>query len=109
MDLSKIYTQAELALASYGQDFLPGLLTTAAQLARLGPESGAGMALDQAVQFADAGWLVVDQFTDTSTGASATVFEDSAGRRYLAVRGTELSVGRPPYGRHACYGGALDA
>lgn len=93
MDFSKLHTHADLALAAYGSGFLPGLLTTSDQLARLGPVTGAGMALTQAVQFAEAGWLVVAQFADPLTGASATVFEDSEGSRYLAVRGTEPSSG----------------
>ena len=57
--------------------------------ANVGSLKEAGMTELQANKFA-ATWTVVSQYTDSSTGLSATVFEDKAtGQRYLAIRGTE--------------------
>jgi pimeloyl-ACP methyl ester carboxylesterase len=45
----------------------------------------------QATEFA-ASWTVTSQYTDPSTGLSATVFQENAtGQKYLAIRGTEPS------------------
>src|SRR6059058_2271741 len=45
-----------------------------------------GMALEEANGFA-AEYLVIDRYSD-GTGVSATIFQDLAGKRYLAIRGT---------------------
>lgn len=94
--------QAELALAAYAD--LSG--SSSGYPAAL---EAAGMSALQAVEFAKR-WTVIDQYTHsdpfpaydaitgemyydtTSNGLSATVFEGKDGQRYLAVRGTELSV-----------------
>jgi len=71
--------QAELALAAY------------AVLARGVPDPqrlrDADMSESQAVRFS-ASWTVIDQFTDPSSGVSATIFQKGS-QRYLAIRGTE--------------------
>ncbi|MBI2314196.1 MAG: hypothetical protein HYU77_17055, partial [Betaproteobacteria bacterium] len=49
------------------------------------------MALSQAIRFS-LGWRVLDSFADSS-GAAATLFEEVAtGKKYLAIRGTELAA-----------------
>jgi pimeloyl-ACP methyl ester carboxylesterase len=48
------------------------------------------MSTDQADHFAN-NWAVAAQYTDPATGVSATVFQDSAGKNHLAIRGTELA------------------
>lgn len=74
-------TQAELALAAYAN--LTTIEPDEAELRK------AGMTTAQASAFA-AKWNVVDQYTDITTGASATVFQAvSGGPKYLAIRGTE--------------------
>jgi hypothetical protein len=75
------FEQSELALAAYatlipGVDPIPTLT-----------DDSVGMSATQALRFASE-WTVVDQYTDTSTGFSATVFE-RGGQRYLAIRGTQ--------------------
>ncbi|MBE0613463.1 MAG: hypothetical protein IH604_07350 [Burkholderiales bacterium] len=78
--ISDYFKQAQLALAAYA-DLLPGL-ANAAELQR------AGFSFSQANQYLD-NWRVVDQFRDSNSGLSATVFHEiSTGRRYLAIRGT---------------------
>src|SRR6266536_945188 len=47
----------------------------------------AGMASQQAADFASR-YVVVDRYSD-GTGLSATIFQDLAGKRYLAIRGTD--------------------
>ncbi|MHB1214457.1 MAG: hypothetical protein ACYCY9_05660 [Thiobacillus sp.] len=96
------YKQAELALAAYS-NLTPGIsgkpYTDALEA------NGNGMASAQASAFA-ATWNVVDQYTDPTTGVSATVFQAVAGGpKYLAIRGTgglddigadiDLAVGLP--------------
>ncbi|MDP1757024.1 MAG: hypothetical protein Q8L38_06225, partial [Pseudohongiella sp.] len=49
-----------------------------------------GMSVSQAEQFS-ATYRVAAQYTDAGTGLSATVFQDSAGKKYLAIRGTQAS------------------
>src|SRR5687768_10217766 len=75
---------AQLAFAAYAT-LTPGAPDEAALV------NPAGMSQSQASQFA-ADWKVVDQHNDR-TGLSVTVFEDQAGERYLAIRGTEPSPG----------------
>ena len=74
--------QSQLAFASY------------AGLARGVPDVDAlrapGMSTNQAAQFSSK-WSVVDQYNPFN-GLSATVFQNADdGRRYLAIRGTELT------------------
>ena len=84
--ITESYKQAELALAAYsnltpgisGQPYIDAL-----------EANGNGMTATQASAFA-AEWNVVTQNNDAS-GLSATVFQEIAtGKKYLAIRGTEL-------------------
>ncbi len=80
--ITDAFKQAELALAAYAD--IPSGITVSAL-------KQAGMTEIQATNFA-ATWTKVDQFTDPSTGLSATVFQENAtGQKYLAIRGTEPS------------------
>jgi Ca2+-binding RTX toxin-like protein len=82
--------QSELALASYAQ-----LTIGAPQINEL-VRNTVGMSATQAEQFSET-WRVVDQFTDLSSGLSATIFQardaqgNPVGQKYLAIRGTEAS------------------
>lgn len=80
------HIQAELALAAYSTLY-SGISDDAYTNAlRDGDKS---MTVAQAAAFA-AKWNVVDQYTDITTGASATVFQAvSGGPKYLAIRGTD--------------------
>ena len=79
-------SQAELALAAYSQ--LKAGISGTQYLSAL-RDSGRGLAFDQASTFASR-WRVVDQRNDSTSGLSATVFEESAtSKRYLAIRGTD--------------------
>jgi Ca2+-binding RTX toxin-like protein len=87
-DISKLFSDAELALAAYA-DLLQGSL--ADQRARL---EAAGLSAKQAEEFARRYPTVVAQFNDTpaegglGTSFSATVFKDASGNLTLAIRGT---------------------
>lgn len=77
--------QAELAMAAYGT--FPGNTMAATELTG----DTAGMSSLQADAFI-AKWRVTAQSPDSLTGFSATVFEEtSSGKKYLAIRGTELA------------------
>jgi len=47
-----------------------------------------GMSLTQATSFADE-YTVIDQYTDEASGFSGVVFEDTSGKIFMAIRGTE--------------------
>lgn len=80
------FEQAELALAAYST-FAPGM--TLADYKNALIDAGKGLSTTQAADFA-ATWSVVTQYTDSLTGASATVFQEVAtGKKYLAIRGTQ--------------------
>ena len=80
-----LFQQSALALAAYAKDLHFGI--TGQPYADALKE--AGMTQTQAEHFA-AEWSVVDQYTDSGSGFSATVFEKDS-QRYLAIRGTEPS------------------
>ena len=77
--INQYHKQSELAQAAYAE-LLPGVPSVDALIA-------AEMAPAQARAFANL-WFVEAQYNDAS-GASATVFKDQDGSRYLAVRGTD--------------------
>jgi len=77
------FKQAELALAAYAKS----LETGRPAIENL---QNAEFSNIQARTFADS-YNVVDQFNDTATGLSATVFTDTDNNTFLAVRGTELT------------------
>ncbi|MFY9328082.1 MAG: hypothetical protein WAO76_08710, partial [Georgfuchsia sp.] len=74
------FKNAELALAAYAEGLTLGIPNTQTLI-------DAGMSLPQATRFA-ATYTVVTQF-NSPTGASATVFKDASGQKYLAIRGTQ--------------------
>jgi hypothetical protein len=77
------FKQAELALAAYAKELIPGV---APELSKL---EAADFSTNQAPAFANT-YRVVDQFNDNATGLSATIFADiGSGKIFLAVRGTE--------------------
>jgi hypothetical protein len=78
------FQQAELAFAAYAE--LVQGIPDSAKLRK------AEMSSDQAGQFART-WTVIDQYTDTSSGVSATIFQKTdGGPLYLAIRGTDSSA-----------------
>ena len=86
--LDAILVQAALAQAAYADletkpagDFLIQQLKT----------KDGGFTEQSAVDFAK-NWTVKVQFSGDKSGASATVFADSTGKTYLAIRGTEPSL-----------------
>ena len=87
--IANYFEQAQLSMAAYALNLLPGMsgrLDAGYIAALTGPT--AGMSDAQAKDFADT-YTVVDQFTDSLTGFSGTVFADSSGNKYFAIRGTE--------------------
>lgn len=81
--INTFFTQAELALAAYG-NFHIGERPDLAELI------DKGMTTSEADRFA-AQWFVVDQY-NAINGLSATVFQNQSGKRYLTVRGTDPSL-----------------
>lgn len=79
------FQQSELALAAYA-DLIPGV----DPIPEL-QDGSVGMSSSQASRFAETWTVIAPTFTDAATGASATVFQDSDGNKYLAIRGTEPS------------------
>jgi Ca2+-binding RTX toxin-like protein len=83
--IANYFQHAELAFAAYS-NLAPGMILDDYEAALR--DGGRGMSRTQAERFASS-WRVVDQFNDSFSGLSATVFEEVAtGRRYLAIRGT---------------------
>jgi len=75
------FKQGQLALAAYAK-LLPGVANVV-ELQR------AGFSTTLANDFGD-GWRIVDQIGNSTSGLSATVFQEvSTGKRYLAIRGTD--------------------
>jgi trimeric autotransporter adhesin len=83
--IAEYYLQAELSLAAYSKLFV-GIAGQQYKNALM--DGGDGMSEAQASDFVSK-WTVIDQF-HSSTGASATVFQENAtGQRYVAIRGTQ--------------------
>lgn len=86
--LTEYFKKAELALAAYGESFIPG---DAPELAKL---EAKGFSVTQAETFA-ATYRVVDQYNDPNTGLSATIFRHATDvdniNSILAIRGTEIT------------------
>jgi Ca2+-binding RTX toxin-like protein len=87
MNAIDCFNGSELSLTAYallhagitGEEYLDAL-----------QDKEVGMTVTQAQDFATH-YTVVDQYTDSSSGFSATVFQDAQGKRYVAIRGTQLS------------------
>ena len=85
---SDYFTQAELSLAAYGT-FTIGAIP----LEKL-TDPSVGMSPTQAANFSER-WNVLAQFTDSASGASATIFQardvqgNPVGPKHLSIRGTE--------------------
>ena len=88
--VSTIYEQSEFALAAYAKNLFSGI-SGDSYLSAL-EDSGNGMSVKQSTKFAET-YTVIDQYTDTVTGVSATIFRDTSGALSLAVRGTEFQAG----------------
>ncbi len=78
------FNQSQLSLAAYG-NFQLGTIYPADLV-----NPSVGMTALQAAHFAQT-YSVAAQYSD-GTGLSATVFADTAGNTYLAIRGTEMTV-----------------
>jgi len=88
MTINTNFEQAQLSLAAYALDLRRGM-PGAADTDYTNALRFAGMSQTQAAQFANT-YTVVDQYTDPTTGLSATVFQK--GTQYvLALRGTEVT------------------
>ena len=85
-NIQQLSSGADLALAAYAV-LKPSMSFDEYVLAL--KQEDKGMTQIQAEHFA-AEWSVVDQYTDSGSGFSATVFEKDS-QRYLAIRGTEPS------------------
>lgn len=86
--ITNYFEQVQLSLAAYALDLQQGMSGSNQTTAYIDKLVFAGMSQKQAETFADT-YTVVDQFTDPFTGFSGTVFADSSGKKYFAVRGTE--------------------
>ena len=87
MNSAQNFSYAQLALAAYAQPLVAGRPPSVNAL-RIG---GKGMSEKQALEFASL-WTVVDQFTESESGVSATIFHKE-GEFVLAIRGTEFQAG----------------
>lgn len=89
--IANYFEQAQLSLAAYALDLLPGAIGKAGT----DKLQAAGMSATQAATFA-ATYTVVAQSggIGSLTGFSATLFQNSqTGQKYLSIRGTELGMG----------------
>ena len=88
--ISDYFEQAQLSQAAYAQtleegmhgDAYPGYVTKLV---------GGGMSTEQAIDFANK-YKVIDQYTDPENGFSGTVFQDTSGKVFMAMRGTQPSA-----------------
>lgn len=81
--IAQYFEQAQLSLAAYALGLTQGMPNADYEAAL----EAAGIPATQAATFAST-YTVVDQYTDSLTGFSVTVF-DKGGVKYFAVRGTE--------------------
>ncbi len=89
--ITNYFEQAQLSMAAYAVGLLPGMFGGSEDSPYQIALTNAGMSKAQAAEFAKT-YTVIDQFTDPFTGFSATVFADSSGNNYFAIRGTETGV-----------------
>ena len=81
--ITEYFEQAQLSLAAYALNLTTGI----SGVAYTDKLKAAGMSSSQAISFATA-YSVIDQFTDSVTGFSATVFAKGT-EMFFAIRGTE--------------------
>lgn len=90
--ITNYFEQAQLSLAAYALDLLPGAIGKAGT----DKLQAAGMTATQAATFA-ATYTVVAQSggVGSLTGFSATLFQNQTGQKFLAIRGTDpnLAIG----------------
>lgn len=85
--IAAYFEQAQLSMAAYALDLQRGMSDSFQRQAYVAALINKGMSDTQAAEFVKT-YTVVDQFTDPSTGFSATVF-DKSDVKYIAIRGTE--------------------
>ena len=94
--ISEYFDQAQLSEAAYSVGLQSGWFgggteqdpsSYALQLM----DEGKGMSKTQAIAFANK-YKVIDQYTDPESGFSGTVFQDTSGKVFMAMRGTQPSA-----------------
>ena len=87
--ITNYFEQAQLSLAAYALNLQQGMFGGGEGSPYHTALIGAGMSSAQAAKFANT-YAVLDQYTDPSTGLSATIFIDNQTNAiHLAIRGTE--------------------
>ncbi|HLC44636.1 MAG TPA: hypothetical protein VJK50_02230, partial [Patescibacteria group bacterium] len=89
--IADYFEQAQLSMAAYAVGLQPGMFGGSEGSPYHTALIGAGMSSSQATKFA-ATYSVIDQYTDFFSGFSGTVFADSSGTKYFAMRGSEASI-----------------
>ncbi len=94
-EINDFFQQAQLAQAAYAVGLLSnmsggGTPDKPSDYANLLIDGG--MSQVQAIAFANK-YTVIEQYTDSFSGVSATAFRDAAGQQYLAIRGTQTDTG----------------
>ncbi len=92
--ISEYFEQARLSEAAYSEGLESGWLGggTEQKPSRYTLQLiDGGMSKTQAIDFANK-YKVIDQYTDTESGFSGTVFEDTSGKIFMVIRGTEQTA-----------------
>ena len=89
--IEEYYEQAQFSSAAYAENLQKNMSKDEFVIALLGSDK---FTLKMAEEFADK-YTVIDQYTDSESGFSGTVFKDASGKVYMAIRGTE-SFAWPP-------------
>lgn len=89
--ITEYFEQARLSEAAYSEELESGWIGggTEQKPSRYALQLiDGGMSKTQAIDFANE-YKVIDQYTDSESGFSGTVFEDTSGKVFMAIRGTE--------------------
>ncbi len=92
--INEYFEQALLSEASYAKGLQSGFFGGGTEgfpntyAKALMMDKGKGMSETQAIDFANT-YKVIDQYTDPESGFSGTVFENTSGKIFMAIRGTE--------------------
>lgn len=90
--IADYFEQAQLSQAAYALNLLRGMSGSNQTTDYINSLMTAGMSSSQAEEFANT-YAVLDQYTDPTTGLSATVFHNvETGEVIFAIRGTEWSL-----------------